>query len=142
VTERAIERRRLLRHGFLILFVALLFGLAITALPYPRRWLAAHISALLTGLLLVAVGLAWNDLTLTAKQRAVAVWCGLISAYAGLAANVFAALVDFPGPASDPGVAAPMPQAAVFFTLIAIIVPTILISIGLVLYGTRGRLSE
>jgi hypothetical protein len=31
-----------------------------------------------------------------------------------------------------------MPQAAVFFTLLAVIVPTTLTAFGLVMYGMRG----
>jgi hypothetical protein len=61
------------------------------------------------------------------------------SAYLGLAANIFSAILDLPGPASHPGVAPPMPQAAVFFMLLAIVVPTTLISFGLVMYGMRGE---
>ena len=56
----------------------------------------------------------------------------------GLVANVFGAIVDLPGPASNPGVAPPMPQAAVFFALLAIIVPTLFIAFGLAVYGMRG----
>jgi hypothetical protein len=56
-----------------------------------------------------------------------------------LVGNIFSAIVDLPGPASHPGVPAPMPQAAIFFTLLAIIVPTTLIAFGLVMYGMRGE---
>jgi hypothetical protein len=131
-------KRQLLRHGFLFLFVALWLGLATAAFSHPEKWLAGHVTALLTGLVLVAIGLAWTELTLTARQRAVAFWCGLISAYTGLVANIFTALVDLPGPASNPGVNPTGVPAAVFFALLAILIPTILTSFGLVLYGTRG----
>ena len=43
---------------------------------------------------------------------------GFASAYLGLAGNIFTAIVDLPGPASQPGVAAAMPQAAIFYTLL------------------------
>ena len=46
--------------------------------------------------------------------------------------------VDLPGPTSQPGVPAPMPQAAIFCTLRAIVVPT-LIAFGLVMSGMRGE---
>lgn len=133
-----MEKRKLLRHGFLFLFLALFLGLATAVLPHPGKWLAAHVTALLTGTVLVLIGLALPELTLTARQRTVAVWCGLIAAYGGLVSNVFSALVDFPGPASNPGVNPTGTPAVVFFTLLAIVVPTILVSFGLVLYGTRG----
>jgi phosphoglycerol transferase MdoB-like AlkP superfamily enzyme len=127
-----------MRHGFVFLVLALCLGLGIVLLPHPGRWLAAHLTALLTGPILMATGLAWRELRLTPGQRALSYRCALISAYTGLVANVFGAIVDLPGPASNPGVAPPMPQAAVFFALLAIIVPTLFIAFGLAVYGMRG----
>jgi len=132
------QRRTLIRHGFLFLVIALCLGLAIVLLPNPGRWLAAHLTALLTGGILAVSGLAWKDLRLTPGQRRVAFWCALISAYAGLAGNVFGAIVDLPGPASNPGVAPPMPAAAVSYLILAVVVPTLFIAFGLALYGMRG----
>ena len=133
------QRRRLLRHGFIFLFVAVWLGIATAVLPHPRAWLAAHVTAFLTSLILVAIGLVWRELNLTEGQRSLAVITGFMSAYLGLTGNLFIAIVDLPGPASHPGVAAPMPQAAVFFTLLAVIVPATLIAFGLVMYGMRGE---
>jgi hydroxylaminobenzene mutase len=133
------QRRRLLHHGFIFLFVAVWVGIATAILPHPRAWLAAHLTAFFTGLILVAIGLVWRELRLTPRQRSIALITGFTSAYLGLVGNVFAAIVDLPGPASQPGVAAPMPQAAVSFTLLAVIVPTTLIAFGLVMYGMRGE---
>jgi hypothetical protein len=133
------QRRRLLRHGFIFLFVGVCLGIATAVLPHPRAWRAAHLTALLTCLILVAIGLVWRELRLTGRQRSIGLITGFTSAYLGLAANIFSAIVDLPGPASHPGIAPPMPQAAVFFTLLAIVVPTTLISFGLVMYGMRGE---
>jgi (hydroxyamino)benzene mutase len=132
------QRRTLIRHGFILLILALCLGIAITVLPHPGRWLAAHLSALLTGLMLAVFGFAWRELRLTDGQRRTAFATGLLAAYAGLAANIFGAVVDLPGPASNPGIAPPMPQALVFFTLLAIIVPSLFVTVGLGLYGLRG----
>lgn len=132
------RRRALMRQGFLFLFLALLLGLAIVALPHPSRWLAAHLTAFLTGLILVVIALAWNELRLTDGQLTVAYTTGLMAAYGGIAGNVFGAITDLPGPASNPGVVPPMPQAAVFYAILAIVVPSTLIAFGLVLYGMRG----
>ena len=133
------QRRRLLRHGFIFLFVAVWLGIATAVLPNPRHWLAAHLTAFLTCLILVAIGLVWRELRLTEWQRSIGLVCGFTSAYLGLVANVFGAIVNLPGPASTPGVVPPMPQAAVFFTLLAVIVPTTLTAFGLVMYGMRGE---
>ena len=133
-----LERRTFIRHGFVFLILALCFGLAIIALPHPQRWLAAHLTALLTGLLLALLGLAWRELRLTDGQRRLAFRAGLLSAYAGLSGNIFGAVVDLPGPASNPGVAPPMPQFAIFLVILAIVVPSLFVAIGLGLYGMRG----
>jgi hypothetical protein len=132
------RRRALMRQGFLFLLLGLVFGLAIILLPHPSRWLAAHLTAFLTGLILVVIALAWNELRLTNTQRALAYATGLAAAYGGLVGNTFGAIVDLPGPASDPGVAMPMPQAGIFLAILAIIVPSLFVSFGLVLYGMRG----
>jgi hydroxylaminobenzene mutase len=137
-----LRRRPLMRQGFLFLVVALVLGLAVIALPHPERWMAAHVTALLTGLVLIAIGLAWNELRLTHHQRSLAYTTGLLAAYGGLAGNVFGAITDLPGPASNPGVTPPMPQAAVFLTILAVIVPSLFVSFGLVLYGMRGAATE
>jgi hydroxylaminobenzene mutase len=132
------RRRALMRQGFLFLVVALVLGLAIIALPHPSRWLAAHLTSFLTGLILVVISLAWNELRLTNGQRRLAYVTWLVAAYGGLVGNVFGAVTDLPGPASNPGVVPPMPQAAVLYTVLAVIVPSLFVSFGLVLYGMRG----
>jgi hypothetical protein len=66
------QRRRLLRHGFMFLFVAVWLGIATAVLPHPRAWLAAHLTAFLTCLILVAIGLVWRELRLTERQRSTA----------------------------------------------------------------------
>jgi hypothetical protein len=133
------RRRRLLRHGFIFLFLGGLLGIATATLPHPRAWLAAHLTAFFTSLILIAIGLVWREVRLTERQRSIAYVTGFTSAYVGLVANIFIAIVGLPGPASQPGVTPPMPQAAIFFTLLGIVVPTTLISFGLLAYGMRGK---
>jgi hypothetical protein len=128
----------LLRHGFVFLFVAPWLGLAIIALPHPRAWLAAHLTAFLTCFVLTSIALVWRELRLTDGQRRTALITGLTAAYTGLAANIFIAIVDLPGPASAPGVTPPMPQFGIFLAFLAIVIPTVLISFGMVLFGMRG----
>jgi hypothetical protein len=133
------QRRTLLRHGFIFLFVAPCLGLAIIALPHPRAWLAAHVAAFLTCFVLTSIGLVWRELRLTDGQRRATLLTGFTAAYAGLASNVFSAIVDLPGPASAPGVTPPMPQFGILLLFLAIIIPTVFISFGLVLFGMRGE---
>ena len=132
------QRRTLLRHGFVFLFIAPCLGLAIMLLPNPRGWLAAHVTAFLTAFILATVGLVWRELRLTDGQRKTLMISGLTAAYVGLAGNIFGAVVDLPGPASSPGVTPPMPQAAILVALLAIIIPATFTSFGLTLFGLRG----
>ena len=67
-----VQRRRLLRHGFIFLFVAVWLGIATAVLPHPRAWRATHLTAFLTCLILVAIGLVWRELKLTTRQRSIA----------------------------------------------------------------------
>lgn len=133
------QRRRLLRHGFVFLFLAIWMGIATVVLPHPRAWMAAHLTAFLTCLILVAIGLVWRELRLTERQRSIALVTGFAAAYAGLASIIFNALVDMPGPASRPDVVPPMPQLAIALAFLAVIVTTTLTAFGLVLYGMRGE---
>jgi hypothetical protein len=133
------QRRRLLRHGFIFLFIAAWLGIATAVLPHPRAWMTAHLAALLTCPILVVIGLVWRELRLTPRLRSMGLITGFTSAYVGLTANIFSAIMDLPGPASQPGVAPPMPQAAIFYIMLAIVVPATLIAFGLVMYGMRGE---
>jgi hypothetical protein len=88
------QRRRLIRHGFIFLFVAGWLGIATAVLPHPRAWMAAHLTAFFTCLILVAIGLVWRELRLSERQRSIGLICGFTSAYLGLTANIFGAIVD------------------------------------------------
>jgi hypothetical protein len=133
------QRRMLLRHGFIFLFLGACLGIATVFLPHPRAWRATHVSTLLLCFTFSAIGLAWRELRLTDGQRRTAFVTGFIAAYTGLASSMFSAAADLPGPASQPGVPMPMPQGAIFLAMFAVVVPTTLISFGLVLFGMRGE---
>jgi hydroxylaminobenzene mutase len=133
------ERRRLLRQGSLLLLISALIGIGVGAgLPHPGKWMAAHVSGLLTGILLIALGSLWSDLRLGAAARRRAMWLGLVAAWTGLLANVFAAAVNLPGPATDPS---RQPDAQwhviVFFAMLAIVVPSTVASFAMVWRGLR-----
>src|SRR5690349_21230253 len=74
------QRRRLLRHGFIFLFLASWLGIATAILPHPRAWMTAHLTALLTCPILVVIGLAWRELRLTPRQRSIGLITGFTSA--------------------------------------------------------------
>jgi hydroxylaminobenzene mutase len=134
------ERRKLYRHGVLFLLLSALLGLAVAAQPpHAGKWMAAHVSGLMTGLLVIGLGALWPEVRLSDGLRRRALQMGLTAAWLGLTANLYAALVNLPGPATDPGRQPDAPwQLVVFFALLAVIVPTTIGSFYLVWRGLRG----
>ena len=134
------ERRLLFRHGALILLISAVIGLVVAAqAPHVVKWRNAHVSGLMTGILIIAFGALWPEVRLTDRARRGAWRLGLTAAWVGLAVNIFGAIVDFPGPASDPGRQPDVAwQMAIFFAGLAIVVPTTLGSFFLVWKGLRG----
>jgi hypothetical protein len=136
----ATERRTLFRNGALFLLLSAMLGLVAAAqAPHPAKWMAAHVSGLLTGVLMIALGSLWSELRLAPGTRKRAMQMGLIAAWTGFVANAYVATVNLPGPATDPaGVPAAAWHLPVFLVMLAIVVPTTLGSFFLLWKGLRG----
>ena len=134
------ERRTLLRHGALLLLVSALLGLVVASpAPNPGKWMAAHVSGLLTGVLIIAFGGLWSDLRLEPTTRTRAMRLGLIAAWVGLTMNVYAAVVNLPGPGTEPGRQPDVAwQAMVFYAGLLVVVPATIGSFFLVWRGLRS----
>ena len=134
------DQRLLFRQGVLFLLVSGLIGIAVAAqAPHPAKWMAAHVSGLMTGLLLIGFGALLPEVRLEDRTRRRAVQLGLIGAWVGLAANVWSALVNLPGPATEPARQPDvMWQMYVLFAMLAVVVPSTLASFFLVWRGLRG----
>jgi hypothetical protein len=119
--------------------IGLCYGVVTAVAPHGRAWMAAHMTGLLAGVLVLTIGLVWSDLRLTQGQRRSLFRLLLAGMYAGFAASTFGAIVDLPGPATRPGEIAPAWQQAIFYALLLVIVPSLLAASALVLHGLRGR---
>ena len=65
-------RRAILRHGFVVLLLGLLSGFGVAAGgPLARGWLGTHLTLMLTAVFIVLVGLVFEDLVLSPRQRSV-----------------------------------------------------------------------
>ena len=134
------ERRLLYRHGMLFLLMTALVGvLMMTPVPHGPKWMQAHLAGIVTGLLLISFGALWPEVRLSDVQRRRALWMGLIAAWLGWVSNVYVAIVNLPGPGSDPGRQPDAPwQLFVLLAILAVVIPTTLGSFYLVWHGLRG----
>ncbi|GJL91021.1 hydrogenase [Hyphococcus sp.] len=126
--------------GAILLLIGLLTGLIIPLAELPRMALASHIEAVINGILLIVIGLLWDRLMLSARQRIVAFWTIVYAAFANWAATLFSAFT---------GAAAMMPLAGGGSTgasaheltvtvLLLSLTLGILIGVGLIVYGLRA----
>jgi hypothetical protein len=133
-------RRTILRQGFVILLLGLLAGFGVVAGgPHARAWLATHLTLMLTAVLVTLVGLVWDELALSPRQRKILRFAVVFDGYFGAIAGVFATVFEIPGPVSGHG-ATPSGWPATLFLSLFIPVLTVLpfVFTGLVLYGLRG----
>ena len=83
--------RVLLRAGFLLILLALLGGTVIPRFTNPRLALSAHVTGLLNGLLLIALGLCWSALVLSPARGRLVRALFLYGAYANWAVSLLGA---------------------------------------------------
>jgi hydroxylaminobenzene mutase len=83
--------RFLVRAGFLLFTLALLTGFAIPAFFNPRMAVAAHLGAVLNGLVLIAIGLTWGLLSVSPLQGKLTRGAFLYGAYVSWVAGCLAA---------------------------------------------------
>jgi (hydroxyamino)benzene mutase len=138
--ESSSLERTLVRAGFSLIFLALVTGFAIPQFVNPRMALAAHMSGVLNGLLLVAFGCVWNQLALSPGQGRLARGAAIFAAYMNWATSCLAAAwgtsrltpLSSAGHAADPWKETLVQAGQVSLAL------AILLALGLVLYGLRG----
>ena len=136
--------RRLLWHGLLLLLLGLLTGLVEAQLSNPRMALAAHLEGILNGLLLLALGAIWGEVALSRRWLGVTFCALLYGAYANWAFTLLAAV--FGTAAMLPVTAAghsgePWQELLVTLGFVSVGL-AIIVAIGLLLWGLRGRVAR
>lgn len=84
--------RGLLRSGFVVLLLAFLIGLAIPLFLNPRAALAAHVTGVISAVLLIALAVVWDALGLAPGRAKLVRGLYLYGSYASLVAGVLAAI--------------------------------------------------
>ena len=85
-------KRRLIRYGMLLFLFGLLTGAAMPELTNPRMGLSAHLEGVLTGMFLVMLGLAWEELNLSRMFGSLLYYFFLFAAYATWGFTLLAAI--------------------------------------------------
>ncbi|MEB3069931.1 hydrogenase [[Mycobacterium] vasticus] len=88
----ADKGRALLWHGVFLFLLGLLTGVVSRSLENPRMGLASHLVGVTNGLFLMALGLLWGRLRLSARWLTALFWSALYGTYVNWASSLAAAI--------------------------------------------------
>lgn len=131
--------RRIIRHGFILIFLALVTGFLLPAVQIPRLGLSAHTIAILSGTLLIAIGAIWANFNLSVRQLQVIYWTWVYSSYAnwlGCLVGAFTGAGEMTPVASAGAKGGATAEAVVAALLISVAV-TSLVAVALSIWGLR-----
>lgn len=134
------QGHRMLQTGVALFLFSALEGFVVESLPFPRLGLSVHTLSALEGVILLALGLLWPRLNLSATASRIAFWAFLYSTFATLIPYILAAVWGA-GNSTIPLAAGPAHGSDLQETIIKVVVytaaPTFLISIVLIIWGLR-----
>ena len=134
--------RRLISSGVLLLLVGLLSGLLVPILANPRMGLSSHVEGVMSGMLLIIMGLIWPRLRLGDRAMKATSWLLIYGAYANWANPLLAAAWAAGGtmmPMASHGLKGTPVQEMVIGILAVSLALALLTGISLVLWGLRGE---
>ena len=82
----------LLQLGIALFLLGLLTGFVVPKFKNPRMGLSSHLEGVLNGIFLVALGLLWQRLNLSAAWRTAAFWLAIYGTFANWFATLLAAM--------------------------------------------------
>jgi len=132
--------RLLIRAGFVLFTLALLTGFAVPAFLNTRMAVAAHLTAVMNGLLLIALGLSWGLLTMRPAQARLTRAAFLYGTYANWGTSCLAAAWGTTRltPLSGAGFGAAAWKEGVVQALQVSLALAMLLGAVLVVYGLRS----
>ena len=134
--------RNLIRLGVLLILLGLITGLAVQNLANPRMALASHVEGVLSGMLLVVMGLIWPRLNLDGGMLKAAFLFMAYGAFANWAnplLGAFWAAGSSMMPMAAQGHKGTPAQELIIGFLSVTLVLSLLTGIILVLLGLKGR---
>lgn len=143
-TGRGCMNTGIIRHGFVLILLALISGLFIQAMPIPRLGLSAHTIGILSGVLLLAIGAVWPSFVLSVRQKRLMYWSWVYSSYMNWLGCLLGAVTGAGRStpiASDGVVGAPVADAVVGMMLLTVVIASF-IAAGLSIFGLRSGVSN
>src|SRR5437868_4956923 len=139
-----IQNRQLMWHGMLLFLFGLITGLLEHRFTNVRMGLSAHLEGVMNGILLLALGAAWNELRLSHPVKVTAYCTALYGTYMNWLATSIAAA--FGTAASSPITSAghsgqPWQESFVAMGFLTVVIAMIATSV-LVLWGLRGTAAD
>src|SRR5215469_14736587 len=137
------QKRRLMWHGMLLFLLGLITGLLEQRFTNVRMGLSAHLEGVMNGILLLALGAAWNEVRLPHPVEVTAYWAALYGTYANWLVTSIAAAVGTAAnsPTSAGHSGQPWQESFVAMGFLTVSITIIATSI-LVLWGLRGTAAE
>ena len=138
------QKRRLMWHGMLLFLLGLIMGLLDRRFTNVRMGLSAHLEGVMNGILLLALGAAWNEVRLPHPVKVTAYWTALYGTYVHWVVTSIAGA--FGTAANSPITSAghsgqPWQESLVAIGFLTVTIAIIATSI-LVLWGLRGTAAE
>ncbi len=136
--------QRIIRHGLILILIALVSGLLVPAMEIPRLGLSAHTIGILSGTLLIALGAVWDKFSLSSRQTQIMYGAWLYSSYANWLGCLTAAVLGTGKTtplASAGAMGSPMAETVVAVMLVSVAI-TSFIAVGLSLFGLRSNLAS
>ena len=138
------QKRRLMWHGMVLFLFGLITGLLEQRFTNVRMGLSAHLEGVMNGILLLALGAAWNEVRLPHSVKVTAYCTALYGTYVNWPVTSIAAA--FGTAANSPITSAghsgqPWQESFVAMGFLSVSIAIIATSI-LVLWGLRGTAAE
>jgi (hydroxyamino)benzene mutase len=138
------QNRRLMWHGMLLFLLGLFTGLLEQRFTNVRMGLSAHLEGVMNGILLLALGAAWNEVRLPHPVKVTAYWTALYGTYVNWIVTSIAAAFGTAtnSPITSAGHSGqPWQESFVAMGFLTVAIAIIATSI-LVLWGLRGIAAE
>lgn len=131
--------RGLIRHGFVVMLLGLVGGFFIPAMEIPRLGVSAHTIGILSGVLLIALGIMWREFALSRRQLGVLHWSWLYSSYVNWLGCLVGAVTGAGRvtPVASAGATGPPAAEAAVAVMLGSVGLVSLVAVGLALWGLR-----